>query len=89
MDRASGGLDMLQRNRNKIPNLLRTMHLKNSAKDGKILPNMYLFAFHPPAQIVKLESFSMVTFIVHSYHVLPGDPFSTAPFNAIAQLFGL
>ena len=36
MSRASGGPDTPQRNWNDIPDLLRAMSVKVSAKDGKI-----------------------------------------------------
>ena len=36
MSWASGGPDTLQRNRNNLPDLLRTMPVKVSVKDGKI-----------------------------------------------------
>ena len=36
MSRASGGPDTPQRNRNNLPDLLRTMSVKESVIDGKI-----------------------------------------------------
>ena len=42
MSRASGVPDMLQRNRNTIPDLLKAMLVKVSVKDGKI-SNFFFF----------------------------------------------